>query len=93
MLLDMPNITEKSLFFLEPCFSDKKTHCCIHMVCSPCLDLRRMPLHNPHPVLFVDGSASRHSDTDKNLVERAAITKYETLISRSLPGDQHKQQN
>ena len=42
-------------------------------------------MQNPDFELFVDGSASRNSDTGENQVGFSVITAHDTLIARPLP--------
>ena len=57
----------------------------ITKVCFPRPDLQETPLQNPDFELFVDGSASRNSDTRENQVGFSVVTAHDTLIARPLP--------
>ena len=47
-------------------------------------DLQETPLQNPDYELFVDGSASRSSDTGATKVGFSVVTAHDTLIARPL---------
>ena len=47
----------------------------------PRLDVQETPLQNPDYELFVDGSASRSSDTGANQVGFSVVTAHDTLIA------------
>ena len=92
-LLDMPNITVKRCNVLNPATllpieGDGEQHDCVatvNEVCSPRMNLRDIPIPNAECEYFVDGSASRNSDTGKNQVGYAVVTSHATVKSNSLP--------
>lgn len=91
MLLEMPNITVKRCTVLNPATllptpDEGEQHDCvaaITQVCSPRPDLQETPLQNPDVEFFVDGSASRNTDTGKN--QTGYVTTNETVKSGPLP--------
>ncbi|KAI9999559.1 hypothetical protein NQD34_018411 [Periophthalmus magnuspinnatus] len=93
ILLELPNVKVKRCAQLNPATllpieGDGEPHCCvaeIDLVCASRFDLQEEPLTNPDLILYVDGSASRDTNTGRNRVGFAVCSDHDTVVSGPLP--------
>ncbi|XP_071337791.1 protein NYNRIN-like [Trachinotus anak] len=92
VLLELPNVRVKRCTVLNPATllptaEDGEPHDCvatITSICSPRPDLTDVPIENADFDFFVDGSASRDSDTGKNIAGFAVTTLHDTVMAKPL---------